>query len=83
MNILEVVKQPVNLVFLVFVVVLFILGKVIRSINQYLTIIVTIVWFIFSFFGYSNDSGYTTIWFAGTLTWLIWLLEASKTQSDS
>ena len=80
----EVLRQPVNYLFLLFTIVFVLLGFFVRVFRQYNTLLITIAWMFACFYAWtSSDSGYTTIWFAGFITWLVWLWEASRHSTEN
>lgn len=82
MEFTEVLSEPFNYVFGILLFVFVILSGFIQVFKEYLTIIITVLWVGFGMAAWSNDS-YTTMWFAGTLTWFVWLWEAQKHTSES
>lgn len=75
---IESLKQPIHYIFIGFVLFIFILNFYIAFIQNFLCIIITVGWILTSFYAWTNPDGYLTIWFAGFITWICWLLEASK-----
>lgn len=78
MDIITLLKEPVNYIFLILFVLLILISALVSGIRSYLTLIITFIWIGSSFNAWTTASGYSTIWFAGFLTWLVWLWEASK-----
>ena len=82
MELTEVLNEPFNYLFCILLFIFIIFGMFITVFKEYLSIIVTVLWVGFGMAAWANDQN-STIWFAGALTWLVWLWEAQKHSSES